>query len=134
MIKKVSVSENIILKIIQNNSLFFKSRLFRNNVGMFNIIEKNKRRVVKTGLCKGSSDLIGYTTKEITADMVGKKIAVFTAIEVKKSDWNKNKKLNDHEEVQKMFIDNVKDSGGLAGFATSVDDLEKIINDNQNDK
>lgn len=126
--KKLAVAESIILKIIQNNSLFFNAKLFRNNVGMFNIIEKNKRRVVKTGLCKGSSDLIGYTTKLITQEMVGKPIAVFTAVEVKKSDWKKDKKLNPHEEMQKNFLDNVVNDGGLAGFATDIDDFKNIIN------
>ncbi len=132
MLKKIAIAEKIILKIIQNNSLFFNAKLFRNNVGMFNVIEKNKRRVVKTGLCKGSSDLIGYTTKVITQEMVGKSIAIFTAVEVKKSDWKKEKKFNEHEEMQKNFLENIINDGGLAGFATDIEDFKKIIIFNKN--
>ncbi len=50
-------------------------RMFRNNVGMIN--------GVQFGLCVGSSDLIGFKSMTITPEMVGQKIAVFTALEVK---------------------------------------------------
>ncbi len=40
-------------------------------------------RPLHAGLCAGSSDLIGWTTIEITPDMVGRKVAVFTAFEAK---------------------------------------------------
>jgi hypothetical protein len=43
---------------------------------------KMERDVLKYGLCLGSSDLIGWTIREITPDMVEKKVAVFTAIQV----------------------------------------------------
>ena len=54
--------------------------LYRNNVGM---CRDDKGRVVKFGLCKGSSDLIGYRPVTITEDMVGETIAVFTSVETK---------------------------------------------------
>jgi len=55
-------------------------RMFRNNIGRFKTPDG---RNGQTGLCVGSSDLIGWTSKTITADDIGKTVAVFTAIEVK---------------------------------------------------
>jgi hypothetical protein len=87
-------------------------RVFRNNVGMQN--------GVRYGLCNGSSDLIGFTTQTITPDMVGKRIAVFTAIEVK----------TDKGRVsvpQQKFIDLVKNAGGIAGVCRSIDDARALL-------
>ena len=73
------------------------STLFKNEVGaawrgkmskaesrLPNRLVLTECRQIKYGLCNGSSDLIGWTPITITPDMIGKKIAVFTAIEVKK--------------------------------------------------
>lgn len=93
-------------------------RLFRNNVGLFKTADG---RVVKTGLHNGSSDLIGWTEIVIKPEMVGKKIAVFTAIECKRND-----KAAKSEE-QKNFVEQVKKSGGYAGFAACEEDFKNII-------
>lgn len=74
-----------------------------------------------------SSDLIGITTVTITLDMVGQTIGVFTAIEVKKEDWNIEKKLDKHETFQLNFLNWVKLRGGLGGFCNSVDEIQKLI-------
>ena len=67
-------------------------RLFRNNTGRGWVGKTNHKngnvfienaRPLNAGLTKGSSDLIGWTSIEITPDMVGKKVAIFTAIEAK---------------------------------------------------
>jgi hypothetical protein len=90
--------------------------LFRNNVGtayqgQMGSINGDRvllyPRFVEFGLCKGSSDLIGWTEITITPDMVGKRIAVFTAVEVK----TKTGRVSDE---QKRFIKNVNDAGGIA--------------------
>jgi hypothetical protein len=119
--------ESKVLQGIQNAAPLFKCRLFRNNVGLFHVTDHGRRRTIKTGLCNGSSDLVGYTKKVITKDMVGQNIAIFTAIETKKSDWKKDKKLNTHESKQKEFIDMVKKDGGIADFSNSVEDFINII-------
>jgi hypothetical protein len=92
-------------------------RMFRNNVGAF----KNEAgRLVEYGLGKGSSDLVGFVVREITPEMVGKSIAVFAAIEVK---TNSGRVSN----TQKAFIDMVRNKGGLAGVARSIDDAKAML-------
>ena len=87
-------------------------RMFRNNVGMLN--------GVKFGLCTGSSDLIGFTSKTITANDVGKTIAVFTAIEIKTEKGRAS-------EPQKKFIEMVNKFGGIAGVCRSVEEAQKLV-------
>lgn len=94
-------------------------RLFRNNVGTAwagvivaktsSTITLREARPLHAGLCVGSSDLIGWTTIEITEDMVGEKVAVFTAIEVKAG----NTKTTD---AQANFVDQVNNAGGMASI------------------
>jgi hypothetical protein len=104
--------------------------LFRNNRGKAWIgksartpgglvVIENPRRI-EFGFVNGASDLIGWTSVEITADMIGKRLAVFTAIEVKT-------KIGDSSKEQKTFIRNVKDAGGIAGVARSDEEAIKII-------
>ena len=94
--------------------------MFKNNVGK---LRDERGNIVTFGLCKGSSDLIGWTPVTITPDMVGKKIAVFTAVEVK---LNKNGKYKATDD-QKRFISAVLNNGGFAGVADCKKDLEDII-------
>ena len=91
-------------------------RLFRNNTGA---LLDMQGRLVKFGLCKGSSDLIGFRSITITPDMVGQKIAVFSAIEVK----DKGKATVE----QKNFINIINNAGGFAGVAKNVNDAKKIL-------
>lgn len=93
-------------------------RLFRNNTGMF--LSLDGKRKQQAGLGKDTSDLIGWTPVKITVEMVGKTLAVFTAIEVK----TPGKKPRPG---QQNYIDVVNESGGLAGFATCEDDAKEII-------
>lgn len=92
------------------------SRMFRNNVGAF----KRGDRWINFGLVKGSSDLVGWTPVEITQDMVGQTVAVFTAIECKA-------KKGRATPPQLFFIERVKLDGGYAGIARSVEDALEII-------
>lgn len=92
-------------------------RLLRNNVGAY----KQGQRFIEYGLGKGSSDLIGWTTVEVTPDMVGQKIAVFTAVELKT--------VNDRASKEQInFVDQVHKAGGLAGIVYNEDDYKKILN------
>ena len=80
-------------------------------------------RRVQYGLCPGSSDMIGLTRITITPDMVGTTLAVFTAIEVKT-------KTGRATPEQELFINFVRQSGGYAGIARSVDDAVAICGTN----
>lgn len=77
-------------------------------------------RPLRAGLCKGSSDIIGITPVKITKEMIGKKICVFTAAEVKSP---KGKAT----EEQICFIDKINSSGGIAFIARSESDAKKQI-------
>jgi hypothetical protein len=93
-------------------------RLFRNNTGA---IKDETGRLVRFGLCKGSSDLIGLKSVTVTPEMVGKTVAIFTAIEVKTPTGKPTPE-------QLHFVQRVKDLGGIAGIARSVDDVIAITN------
>ena len=98
--------------------------MFRNNVGVAEKVDKNtgKKYWVRFGLCEGSSDLIGITPVTVTQDMVGKKLGVFTAVEVKK---DVTKAYAKHRmETQQRFIDFVNKNGG---FAFKSDDPSKAV-------
>lgn len=108
------------------------SRLWRNNVGMAwqgktrqqEGVERDRitlfyPRAIRFGLAEGSSDLIGITSVLITPEMVGRQMAVFTAIETKA------KKKPTEQQVK--FIDTVLGLGGFAGIARSVDDAVQIV-------
>lgn len=120
------MKENVLIKKILLKMSDYV--LFRNNVGVGyigkikycaakssyvniflnrgDIILENPRRFT-SGLGVGSSDLIGWHEVIITQEMVGKKIAVFTAVEAKTG------KLTATEE-QNRFISAIKNNGGEA--------------------
>ena len=92
-------------------------RLFRNNTG---VLRDANGRPVQFGLCKGSADLIGWTTRTVTADMVGQQVAVFTSIEVK----GLTGRLRPE---QRQWLEVVSVAGGIAGVARSVADAEALL-------
>lgn len=69
----------------------------------------------------GTADLNGWTTIEITPEMVGRKIAVYTALETKESGGGQQRK----EQIN--FIQRVRQAGGIAGFASSPAAAQSII-------
>lgn len=115
------MQESNVMKSIMLCASKVGARLFRNNVG---VLQDKFGNYVRYGLAQGSSDLIGWTQIEITPEMVGKKVAVFTAIETKKSNF----KIKNTPEHQINFIEVVKKSGGIAGVACSDDDYKNILN------
>ena len=62
-----------------NSGMGWAGKIVRHEPGM--IILKNPRPF--HGAPEGFPDMCGWTVKEITPDMVGQHIAVFTAVEVK---------------------------------------------------
>lgn len=93
-------------------------RVFRNNVGQ--AIQADGRRI-RYGLHRGSSDLIGWTSVKITPEMVGHKVAVFTAVEVKTATGRPTKE-------QTNFIEQVREAGGIAGIARDGYNVQALVN------
>lgn len=84
----------------------------------------NQRKVTYGLGPDGASDEIGFHSVEITPDMVGKKVAIFTAIEIKKPNAKTNK---ERLKKQKEFVATIRNRGGISGFATCPEDIPKII-------
>jgi hypothetical protein len=104
--------------------------LFRNNQGVAKFeAGHGKFRYVRYGVGphnaktkrNGGSDGIGWTSKTITPDMVGQKVAIFTAIETKTLEGNAT-------EEQINFCEQVRMAGGYAGFATNREEARAIVN------
>ena len=120
-------------RAIQNairNDLAGRCHLFRANVGTGwtgdvtklpdgSIIIRNPRPFA-TGLPPGFSDLFGFVPVEITADMVGRTLAVFSALEIKTRTGRVTPQ-------QSAFLKAVNDNGGKAGVARSVEDARAVI-------
>jgi hypothetical protein len=111
----------------KTNSL---SRIFRNNVGtawagkfiktMNGVTTLKHARAIRFGLAKGSSDAIGWHTIKITPDMIGKNVAVFTAVETKTRTGRTTLEQNN-------FLLTVKEAGGISGVVKSLDDLDSLV-------
>lgn len=91
-------------------------KFFRNNTGA---MKDENGRLVRFGLCKGSSDLIGFRPTVITPEMVGQTVAIFAAIEVKTPTGKPTPE-------QLHFLERVKALGGIAGIARSPQDVLAI--------
>lgn len=105
-------------KAWQSNDVVKVPRQMPVVMGPRDVLLKNARPF-ETGLPPGFSDLFGLVAVEITPDMVGQKLAVFTALEVK--DGARVSPL------QKNFINAVNDNGGRAGVVRSVEDAEHLV-------
>ena len=92
--------------------------MFRNQVGQ--LPDPRSGRWVQFGLAKGSSDLIGFKSVDITPEMVVQKIEVFDSIEVKTPTGRTSK-------PQQNWLTLVKNAGGIGGIARSPEDAMKIL-------
>jgi len=101
------------------------ARLFRQNVGVGwvgRVVRKTddsvtlaNPRPLHAGLCKGSSDVIGWTPVVVTADMIGRRVAVFTALEIKTPGVVTTPE-------QARFVETVREAGGYAAVVRNVED------------
>lgn len=123
------VSEKELQSLLMIEASRLGSRVFRNNTGQAwvgKVVARHDKDIVlrnarpfHAGLCKGSSDLIGWTSLNIHQGLVGKRLALFTAIEVKSARGRLSKE-------QDNFLSVVETSGGLAIVARSLGDLEQL--------
>ena len=113
--------ETDIMRAIQVAASKSGNRLFRNNVAVGwvghlankpkdGIVVLKNARALHAGLCVGSSDLIGFTRD-----------GRFLAIEVKTDTGRATQE-------QRQFIAIVREFGGYAGIARSVQDAIEITN------
>jgi hypothetical protein len=110
------VSEQQIQQRIRLTCSTGATRLFRNNTGT---LRDQHGRPVSFGLARGSADLIGWTIRTVTPEMVGQQVAVFTSIEVKTATGRLRPE-------QQQWLDAVQSAGGIAGVARSVEDALRI--------
>lgn len=113
------------------NALAGKALIFRANVGSAwtgskvqklpgNRVLIHDARPFSTGLPPGFSDLFGLAEMTITPDMVGQKVGVFVAMEVKTARGRASEK-------QARFIQAVNDNGGRAAVVRSTDDALAVV-------
>lgn len=127
----MGIKETNISKQIMKRVSLLGTRLFRVNTGMA-WAGKVKRKFpngdillggaypIQMGLITGGSDLIGWHPVIITQSMVGKRVAVFTAPEVKTPGVVTN-------DDQHKFIKNVREAGGIAGVVYSEEQAAALI-------
>lgn len=121
--------ESNIQKLIQLTASKLGVVLFRNNVGTGWIGQVRRLtdgsmhilspRPLEAGLHKGSSDLIGWKSVEVTPDMIGKRVAIFTAVEVKAGTRPTPDQL--------VFIEQVRKAGGIAGIARTPEEASLLL-------
>lgn len=111
------MSESRVLREVQLEASRLGARVLRNQVGQYKLADG---RYLRSGLCVGSSDLIGWYSRTITPHDVGSTIAVFTAIECKSGSG----RLSDE---QKQFIDAVLLAGGIAGCVRDINGLTNLL-------
>lgn len=104
--------------------------LWRNSVGLgwvghvvrriANRLVLENPRPIHAGLCKDSSDLIGFTPVVVTPEMVGHTVAVFTAMECKL-------RTGRASPGQLNFIQVVQDAGGIAEVVKTPEQASEIV-------
>ena len=93
--------------------------LFRNNVGARKLGDGSYLKYGVGGT--GGSDLIGFVSVTVSPGMVGRRVAVFAAVEVKAVTAGRVSPEQEH------FIEFVAKAGGLAGVARSLEDVQDIF-------
>lgn len=111
------MSESDLLRALLVESSTRGLVLMRNNVGTLRDIHGT---YVRYGLCVGSSDLIGWLPVTITAEMVGRQLAVFCAIEAKTATGRVSPE-------QRAFLAAVERAGGIARVVRAVEDLNGLL-------
>lgn len=124
-------SEAAILAMVRNRlGRLRHCRVFRNNVGEAwlgqatrlrdgSVLIKNPKRVIY-GLTPGSSDLIGFTSVIVSPDMVGRRVALFTALETKSAKGVATAS-------QLNFLRVVREAGGIAGIAHNEEEAAALV-------
>jgi hypothetical protein len=97
-------------------------RCFRNTRGV--VQDMRSGNWITYGLATGASDTILIVSRVVTPEMVGTRVGLFGAVEVKAPGARTEKQ---RLVEQTNFITMVREFGGLGGFATSVEEARRII-------
>lgn len=111
------MTETSLLRTVLQHATSLKARWFRNNVGR---LRDARGKYVTYGLCVGSSDIIGWTPVVVTPAMVGRTVAVFTALECKVG-----ARTTTVEQV--AFLATVQAHGGIAAVVRQIADVDRAI-------
>jgi len=113
------LSESALLRRVLIKLSDLGCRLFRNNCGM---LRDARGSYVRYGVASpGGSDLVGWHSITITPDFVGRRVAIFTAIECKSQNGRLTKE-------QANFLAQVEHAGGIAIECRDVDESVGAIN------
>jgi len=128
------MSEQQEQRLVQREATLRGHRLFRNNTGkawVGKVVKRTKELITLQhyrrfhgGLCVGSPDLVGWTVVTITPDMVGRRIGVFTGVEMK----GKRGKARPEQE---KFIEIASSFGCFCGVCRSIEDYAELIEDGE---
>lgn len=126
--KEINRMRNIMLGVSKLGKKIFRNNVGKCWIGRSTVIKKRttmalepgdvvvrQARRFNAGLCKGSSDLIGWEKIIITEEMVGQSIARFIALEVKGS-------AGAETEDQSLFLSAVRADGGVGAVVRSLED------------
>lgn len=111
------MTETSLLRALLVHASALGMRVFRNQVGRYRLADG---RWLTSGLCVGSSDLIGWTPVVITPAMVGRTVAVFTAFETKVG-------RNTTTVEQGAFLSVVHEAGGIAAVVRRLADVDAVV-------
>lgn len=103
----------------QGSGVLNVQRSMQVNVQKGDVILK-QGRIVHFGLCKGSSDVIGFHSVTVTPEMVGKTVAIFLAPEIKTPTGRATPE-------QKNFIAQVNAFGGIGFVARSEEEAAELF-------
>lgn len=114
-------SETPLMKrIFLGLSQTFQAKVFRNQTGKYKLADG---RYLSSGVGgNGGSDGIGWVPLVITKEMVGRKVAVFLAVEVKTP-----KSKSPENPLQVNFIRAVNEDGGIGIITKSLEESIEYI-------
>ena len=93
-------------------------RLYPNPSGVF---QTRDGRWVRAGLAPGSPDLVGWLPVTITAEMVGRTVAVFTGLETKRE---RGGTVSDGQE---RFLARLERDGAITGVVRAGADVARLV-------
>lgn len=115
-VEDIPEAEAAILKAVLNLDIL-NTKLYRNTRGRY----QKDGRWISFGIGpNGASDLIGFRVVRITPEMVGARMAQFTAIEIKREGAPL-------EDDQRFYIEGINAAGGHAGVCRSPGEAAALL-------